>query len=145
MLHFYWSFSDEIMAVKGLRCILVCRSYMYSCLVYWVLLCLSSGTDLFKKKKTLVLKSFYPCSIKYYLTSQPTHCQPTNPLWDADINQHSTAQKQLCMQQHAVETRTALSMSQPFANTGDTCQTSLSVARSALQNGTMKRSASLMA
>ena len=29
-----------------LRCILVCRNYLYSCLRYWVLLCLSSGTDL---------------------------------------------------------------------------------------------------
>ena len=55
--------------------------------------------------------NLYPCAIKYYLISQPTHCQPTNRLWDADINQRSTAQKQLGMQQHAVETRTALSMS----------------------------------
>jgi len=32
--------------VLFLRCILICHSYLYSCLMYWVLLCLSSGTDL---------------------------------------------------------------------------------------------------
>ena len=32
--------------VLFLRYILVCRNYLYSCLTYWVLLCLSSGTDL---------------------------------------------------------------------------------------------------
>ena len=48
-----------------LRCILVCRSYLYSCLTYWVLLCLSYQGQICKKADLCL--NLYPCVIKYDL------------------------------------------------------------------------------
>ena len=50
-----------------LRCILVCRNYLYPCLTHWELLCFVIWDRFVIFLKADLCLNLYPCVIKYYL------------------------------------------------------------------------------